>query len=778
MNGPGIRSPNLPLGTNLGEFIGHEIVGPTKSLRRFSHASVLGALEAVANSFTVGGGVIFTTLSQALSNLNYNVNQMAWVIQDPTPANNGVYQKTGSSGSGSWARRGDLPYSFYRAVNEGAGTPNAIQATNGYPMASKNALIVVNVTDTNTDTPVTLSLNGSTPLTIKTASGNDPVVGGLTAGMMIAGYIDEGGTQFRMLSDQASAAIQAACEAALAGAESARDGAEAFLDLAVEAADLAATVGAGDVPTCPSVAIAKLSSFPATRSYLIVAGYATHGDAPLATYTRVAEEPSHGGKFRSADRFLPNGSTDSDDGGWWEEKTGKINYFDFIPPELRNDIRTGVDTTTDQATYWQAFRDALQAVAVAGGVPHGIVPQCVIRTSVAPNFAIPNLHLETEGCPKIISTSTAPGFLCDATGMGVGGWGLYGLKVGSLMAGTTTGSKGIDIRYCHQSYFDSLFCLGATAFGIYLSFLVSTVLNKPACSTSYLNGDGYLSTPNNGIYLTAEEGDEKGTACGWCTLIGPIGEYVPNGIVLDRAQGTLLLGGVAESCTSIGLVIGQPAHWTNVCGTDFEANTTFDVHCSASYCTFTGIKSQDKFQMWGIANSNLITGGTFNNIACDVATGRNTFRDLRFAVQSGGSISDSASSFFNRFVNCVNHQTEKVYSEWKTISGLGVSSTGGAAPTATAAGRFFVDGAIVNFTLEVTVSSGSGSGALTVSMPYAATSLRSYSWGGIEIGHAGDGVTGYLAAGSSTMQIRHSSGTYPGDESGNFIVISGSYEVA
>jgi hypothetical protein len=45
---------------------------------------------------------------------------------------------------------GDLPYSFYRAINEGSGTANAIKATNGYPMASTNALIVFNVTDTNT----------------------------------------------------------------------------------------------------------------------------------------------------------------------------------------------------------------------------------------------------------------------------------------------------------------------------------------------------------------------------------------------------------------------------------------------------------------------------------------------------------------------------------------------------------------------------------------------------------------------------------------------------
>lgn len=52
-------------------------------------------------------------------------------------------------------------------------------------------------------------------------SGNQVAPGGLVAGMVIA-YIDDG-ANFRLLSDQASAAIQAACETALASALIARD---------------------------------------------------------------------------------------------------------------------------------------------------------------------------------------------------------------------------------------------------------------------------------------------------------------------------------------------------------------------------------------------------------------------------------------------------------------------------------------------------------------------------------------------------------------------------
>lgn len=280
----GIRAPNLPLGTSLGEFIGHEIVGSTKSLKRFSRASVLGSIEAITNSFSVGGGVIFSTLAQAQANLAYDAYKMAWVIQDATPANNGVYQKTGASGSGSWARLGDLPYSFYRAVNAGAGTANAIQATNGYPMANDDALIVVNISDTNTASPVTLSLNGGTSLTIKTASGNNPEIGGLVAGMLVAGYIDQGGTQFRMLSDQASAAIQSAAENAAATAVAASNVATGAMSV------FEATVFS-------TLAVAEAYSPAMAPDYIRLEGRVVVGDGGQALYKKAVSEPSHSGKF-------------------------------------------------------------------------------------------------------------------------------------------------------------------------------------------------------------------------------------------------------------------------------------------------------------------------------------------------------------------------------------------------------------------------------------------------------------------------------------------------
>lgn len=167
------------------------------------------------------GAITFGLLSEANSSLGYAPWTTAWIINDPVPANNGWYTKTGASGSGFWVRLGDLPYSYIRSANAGAGSANAIVATTTVPIpvADGGALVSLNITATNTGAPVTVSFNGGAALTIKTNTGVDPAVGGLTAGMVVAGY--KVGSEFRLLSDQASTAIIAAAEAAADRAEAA-----------------------------------------------------------------------------------------------------------------------------------------------------------------------------------------------------------------------------------------------------------------------------------------------------------------------------------------------------------------------------------------------------------------------------------------------------------------------------------------------------------------------------------------------------------------------------
>ncbi|AHG47898.1 hypothetical protein RLEG12_18660 [Rhizobium leguminosarum bv. trifolii CB782] len=199
-----------------GDFVTTGIPSSGKKKPKKSEIRAWGAwIESLLNAIGVNSGAVYTTRALLFANLQPADNSMAWVISDPTSAYNGIYQKLGAVNSGSWTRVGDLPYSFIVASDVGAGTPNAIQATTTIPI-SESALVWFPVFEANTSSPVTVSFNGETALTIKTNGGNDPVAGGLAAGCVVMGI--KAGSTFRLLSDQASSAIQAAAAASAADA--------------------------------------------------------------------------------------------------------------------------------------------------------------------------------------------------------------------------------------------------------------------------------------------------------------------------------------------------------------------------------------------------------------------------------------------------------------------------------------------------------------------------------------------------------------------------------
>lgn len=181
-------------------------------------------VEGIITAFTSNGGLIYSSKAAMDADLAHAANTMAWVLGDATVANNGIYRKIGASGVGSWTRVADLPFSFIIASDFGTGTPNAIQATTSIPV-SNSALVMLNVFEANTASPVTVSFNGGSALTVKTNTGNDVAAGGLVAGMRLLGVIS--GSTYRILNDQVSTAVVAAAEAAQAGAEAAQAAAEA-----------------------------------------------------------------------------------------------------------------------------------------------------------------------------------------------------------------------------------------------------------------------------------------------------------------------------------------------------------------------------------------------------------------------------------------------------------------------------------------------------------------------------------------------------------------------
>lgn len=194
---------------------------PIKSNIRDLHNAHLVALTGATS-----GAIVKTSLSDLNSDLDYNADVMAWVVGDSTQGNDGVYQKQGASGAGSWTRLKDLPYSVIQLNNANAGTANAIQATTAVntPDAAYGALLVLNITTSNTGA-VTLSVNGEAAKPVVTNTNAAITSGYFVAGMAVI-CVDDG-TSYRLLSYGDASAIQAAAEAAQLAAEIAQAAAEA-----------------------------------------------------------------------------------------------------------------------------------------------------------------------------------------------------------------------------------------------------------------------------------------------------------------------------------------------------------------------------------------------------------------------------------------------------------------------------------------------------------------------------------------------------------------------
>lgn len=226
------------------------------------------AVESAIEAYSSGAGSIAKpTLALLFADLAHAVDTTAWVYADPTTENNGIYVKTGASGSGSWSRILPLPFSFIIATDLGAGTANAIQATTSVPV-NESVLVLVNIFRSNTLSPVTISFNGDTPLTIKSSSLNDIDVGGLPGGSIVWGV--KNGSTFQLANDEAVASVtrsymlqaQAQADAAAASAVDAQSSATQAQVEAGNAADSATQAAALVV-----AAEAGFTGFPSTAAY-------------------------------------------------------------------------------------------------------------------------------------------------------------------------------------------------------------------------------------------------------------------------------------------------------------------------------------------------------------------------------------------------------------------------------------------------------------------------------------------------------------------------------
>lgn len=173
------------------------------------------AVDAAVGAVT-GGFIGKDTKANLDADLAHAAGTLALVYADPTPANNTTHVKSGASGSGAWTAIPQIAEKYLILDNAGAGTGNAIVLTStlALPSGAYGGKFLSRIIDANGAGGVTIAINGGSAKSLVTNSGNAIADGYLTAGMVIE-FVDDG-TNYRLTSDVASAAIQAAAEAAAA----------------------------------------------------------------------------------------------------------------------------------------------------------------------------------------------------------------------------------------------------------------------------------------------------------------------------------------------------------------------------------------------------------------------------------------------------------------------------------------------------------------------------------------------------------------------------------
>lgn len=318
----------------------------------------------------VTAGLAYADYASLAADIYHLARSTAIVYADPDPAKNGFYVKVGDAGTGSWSQIGDLPGDVIRLTVTG-GTGNAIVAAAPVtPSMPGNKLYLMTPT-ANCSGASTIAVNGAAVVPIKTALASDTVTGSLVANspVLMAWQVDHyqlmvsvGVDATGILNDAIAArtgaqTAQAAAEAAAAALgnqvrtyDTVAQAQAATIPVGVAnvrvvrdaggtrlvnrsyvpglVSDPGAFAEAGghywkpDFSSLPTEAIMSsraalaAATMPPLLNVAFCFGYAAAGDCTPFMLKRVTAAPRFGG-VRSTDRYLPSGTVDSTNGGWW-----------------------------------------------------------------------------------------------------------------------------------------------------------------------------------------------------------------------------------------------------------------------------------------------------------------------------------------------------------------------------------------------------------------------------------------------------------------------------
>lgn len=386
-----------------------------------------------------------------------------------------------------------------------------------------------------------------------------------------------------------------------------------------------------------TVSEAEAANIPAGINWLLIAGYSTVGTAG-GIWKRLGGSSTDPRAFQSAD------------GAWWGEWYGlnpRVSFFDFLPNNLIPSVQSGTNGT-DLGTYWNNFATFLAATTPP---PKAYIPNCVVLTSQTPNFAVENLEIETDGDVLIKYTGSSGNggfYLNGASGANnVSGY-VNNMKVGRLRVEANGSAIGVFVNQVDHSDL-SFDVIGATTDAVYVVNCTCTTFRRPTCSSN----EGALTTvPTNGLVLTGTGGGYSA----YCTIEQPVMEGVGTGILMDYSLGNIVIGGTAEGCSSTGVQLTANAQVNRFFGTNFETNTSYDIHCTGFKNEFVGVSTlAGGITFDGAGYNNNVWGGQHQSVTFNSTANSNLLCGIAYNRQAtSGAITDNTTAQNNAFRRCLN----------------------------------------------------------------------------------------------------------------------------